>query len=56
MCGVRNYKGEKFNLLEFVDEKQGFITEKTKEGKALKALELPGLWNGCHGVLEYAFR
>ncbi|WP_422349285.1 DUF4301 family protein [Flagellimonas sp.] len=47
VCGVRNYKGEKFNLLEFVDEKQGFITEKTKEGKALKALELPGLWNGA---------
>lgn len=47
ICGIRNYKGEKFNLLEFVDEKQGFITEKTKEGKALKALELPGLWNGA---------
>ncbi|WP_420401098.1 DUF4301 family protein [Flagellimonas sp.] len=47
VCGVRNYKGEKFNLLEFVDEKQGFITEKTKEGKDLKALELPGLWNGA---------
>ena len=47
VCGVRNYKGEKFNLLNFVDEKQGFITEKTKEGKELKALELPGLWNGA---------
>ncbi|MCL6267520.1 DUF4301 family protein [Flagellimonas myxillae] len=47
VCGVRNYKGEKYNLLEFVDENQGFITEKTKEGKELKALELPGLWNGA---------
>jgi len=47
VCGVKNYKGEKYNLLNFVDEKQGFITEKTKEGKALKALELPGLWNGA---------
>ncbi len=47
VCGVRNHKGEKFNLLNFVDEKQGFITEKTKEGKELKALELPGLWNGA---------
>jgi hypothetical protein len=46
VCGVRNYKGEKFNLLNFVDAKQGFITQKTKEGKDLKALELPGLWNG----------
>ena len=46
VCGVRNYKGEKYNLIQFVDHKQGFITEKTKDGKALKALELPGLWNG----------
>ena len=46
VCGVRNYKGDKFNLSTFVDHKQGFITEKTKDGKALKALELPGLWNG----------
>ena len=47
VCGVRNYKGEKFNLLNYVDAKQGFITQKTKEGKDLKALELPGLWNGA---------
>lgn len=46
VCGVRNHKGEKFNLLDYVDAKQGFITGKTKEGKELKALELPGLWNG----------
>jgi hypothetical protein len=47
VCGVRNHKGEKFDLLKFVDAKQGFITGKTKEGKELKALELPGLWNGA---------
>jgi len=47
VCGVKNYKGEKYNLLNFVDSKQGFITKKTKEGRALKALELPGLWNGA---------
>ncbi|WP_299321788.1 DUF4301 family protein [uncultured Maribacter sp.] len=47
VCAVRNYKGEKFDLLKFVDEKQGFITGKTKDGKELKALELPGLWNGA---------
>lgn len=47
VCSVKNYKGEKYNLLNFVDEKQGFITSKTKDGKALKALELPGLWNGA---------
>lgn len=47
VCAVRNYKGEKFDLLNYVDTKQGFITGKTKEGKELKALELPGLWNGA---------
>ncbi len=47
VCGIRNYKGEKYDLLKFVDHKQGFITDKTKDGKKLKALELPGLWNGA---------
>lgn len=47
VCGVRNAKGDKYNLLDFVDHKQGFITGKTKDGKELKALELPGLWNGA---------
>ena len=47
VCGVKNYKGEKYNLLDFVNDKQGFITEKTKEGRQVKALELPGLWNGA---------
>ncbi|NNE31551.1 MAG: DUF4301 family protein, partial [Winogradskyella sp.] len=46
VCGVKNYKGEKFNLEDFVDHTAAFITMKTKVGKNLKALELPGLWNG----------
>jgi len=47
VCGTKNYKGEKYDLMKFVDPKQGFITGKTKEGRELKALELPGLWNGA---------
>ncbi len=47
VCGVRDYHGNKFNLLEFVDPEAGFITQKTMNGKVLKALELPGLWNGA---------
>ncbi|MCK8520841.1 DUF4301 family protein [Aquimarina sp. D1M17] len=47
VCGVKDYKGNKFNLLEFVDPEAGFITRKTMNGKVLKALELPGLWNGA---------
>lgn len=46
VCAVRNYKGNKFNLLEHVDKATGFISYKSKNGKDLKALELPGLWNG----------
>ena len=46
VCGTKNYKGEKFNLQEYVDNNQAFITAKTYMGKPLKALELPGLWNG----------
>ncbi len=47
ICGVKNYKGEKFNLLNFIDHNAGFISEKSKDGKDLKAQELPGLWNGA---------
>ncbi|MEH6534907.1 MAG: DUF4301 family protein [Psychroserpens sp.] len=46
VCGIKNYKGQKFDLKKFVDAKTAFITMKTKTGKDLKALELPGLWNG----------
>jgi len=47
VCGVKDYQGRKFDLLKFVNYEQGFITTKTQEGKPLKALELPGLWNGA---------
>ncbi len=47
VCGVKNYKGEKYNLLDFVDKNTSFITLKSKNGKKLKALERPGLWNGA---------
>ncbi|NMH86986.1 DUF4301 family protein [Flavivirga algicola] len=46
VCGVKNYKGEKFNLKNFVDPEAAFITMKTQNGMDIKALELPGLWNG----------
>lgn len=46
VCGVKNYKGEKFNLLQYVDKKAGFIATKSYEDQKIKALEHPGLWNG----------
>lgn len=47
VCATKNYKGEKFNLLNFTDPNTGFISSKTRLGQPLKALELPGLWNGA---------
>lgn len=47
VCCLRDYKGEKFNLLDYVDEEAGFISSKSYQGRELKALELPGLWNGA---------
>ncbi len=47
VCAVRDYKGNKFDLTRYVDKNTGFISYKSKNGKDLKALELPGLWNGA---------
>lgn len=46
VCGVKDYKGHKFDLMNYRDPNTGFISKKFKNGKPLKALELPGLWNG----------
>ena len=47
VCGLRNYQGQPFHLPDFVDPATGFISSKSKNGRTLKALELPGLWNGA---------
>ena len=47
VCAVKDYKGQPFDLPKFVDKTTGFISSKSKNGKELKALELPGLWNGA---------
>lgn len=47
VCGLRNYRGEAFCLPDYVDKATGFISHKSKDGRELKALELPGLWNGA---------
>ena len=47
VCGCWNYKGEAFNLKDYIDPSTGFISNKSKDGRELKALELPGLWNGA---------
>ena len=47
VCCLHNYKGESFDLLKYVDQDAGFISSKSYQGRELKALELPGLWNGA---------
>lgn len=47
VCSVRDHKGVKYDLTRYVDPSTGFISEKSKDGKPLKAQELPGLWNGA---------
>ena len=47
VCGTKDFKGRPFNLTNYVDKNTGFISLKSKNGKELKALELPGLWNGA---------
>ena len=47
VCCLKDYKGERFDLLKYVDQEAGFISSKSYEGRELKALELPGLWNGA---------
>lgn len=47
VCCIKDYKGRPFHLPDFVDPATGFISHKSKAGRELKALELPGLWNGA---------
>ncbi|MCZ6799659.1 MAG: DUF4301 family protein [Nitrospirae bacterium] len=47
VCGVRDFQGNPFDLRNFVDPMTGFISQKSSQGRELKALELPGLWNGA---------
>lgn len=47
VCATKNYKGEKFDLTQFIDSSTGFIVSKNRNGQDLKGYELPGLWNGA---------
>lgn len=55
VCGVKDYKGKNFDLMQFSDPDSGIITKKSKDGVELKALELPGLWNGSMACWNTVF-
>ena len=46
VCYIKDVDGNKFDLKKYVDKDTGLISEKSKSGVTIKALELPGLWNG----------
>lgn len=47
VCSIKNHKGEKYGLEKYIDPNTGFVNYKSKDGNSIKALELPGLWNGA---------
>lgn len=55
VCGLRDFSGNPFDLKNFIDHDTGFISQKSKEGRDLKALELPGLWNGSMAYWNTVF-
>ncbi|MCM1163054.1 MAG: DUF4301 family protein [Muribaculaceae bacterium] len=47
VCYIKDIHGKKFDLPKYVDPATGFISSKSSHGKELRAMELPGLWNGA---------
>lgn len=55
VCSIKNRHGVKYQLEHFIDHSTGFISEKLMDGQAVKALELPGLWNGSMALWNTIF-
>lgn len=55
VCGLKNFRGENFDLEKFVDHNAYFISTKSLRGRTVKALELPGLWNGSMALWNTLF-
>ena len=55
MCSFKAYDGTTYRLSEFRDDNTGFISQKSYLGRELKALEMPGLWNGGMSRWNTAF-
>jgi len=55
VCVIKNYEGDLFDLAAFVDHETGFISQKSYNGNPIKAMELPGLWNGSMALWNTVF-
>ena len=55
VCFIKDTHGQNFDLPKYVDPATGFISSKSSHGKELRAMELPGLWNGAMSDWNTAF-
>jgi len=55
VCCIRDYRGRVFDLSDYVNNDTYLITSKSEKGRQLKALELPGLWNGSMAYWNTVF-
>jgi hypothetical protein len=55
VCGLRDHRGQNFELARFVDPETGFVSTKFQDGVEVRALERPGLWNGSMAQWNTAF-
>lgn len=55
VCSLKDHRGKKFQLKQFVDKKAVFLSQKPYRGQTIKALELPGLWNGAMAFWNTSF-
>ncbi len=47
VCGLRDFRGERFDLQKFIDVSRWFLSKKSYRGEEISVLERPGLWNGA---------
>lgn len=47
LASLKDHRGKRFDLLKYRNDNTGMVVDKTFQGRAIKALELPGLWNGA---------
>lgn len=55
VCYLKHADGTGYDLRQYVDHATGFISEKSLGGRELRALELPGLWNGAMSLWSTVF-
>ena len=55
VCAPRAHDGSLHDLRQFIDQDTVFVVEKSKDGRPLRAIERPGLWNGAMALWNTVF-